>query len=93
MSLTLTEGKRIYREVCKESTQWNKNMENLCPSEKKVADLGNRGASVEKLEKGNWFEGPSWLLDEENWPQQLVLKSLKKSNEEAKPMKEIAEMQ
>ena len=60
-----------------------------CPSEKNVADLGSRGASIEKLEKGNWFQGPKWLLDEKNWPAQPALKSSKQSSEEAKPMKEI----
>ena len=59
-----------------------------CPSEKNVADLGSRGASKEKLGNGNWYEGPCWLLDEENWPAQSVLKSSKKKSEEVKPMKE-----
>ena len=60
-----------------------------CASEKNVADLGSRGASIQKLEKGSWFQGPSWLLDEENWPAQPILKRSKQSSEEAKSMKEI----
>ena len=72
-----------------EITEENKVKWRYCPSEKNVADLRSRGASLEKLEEGNWFEGPSWLLDEENWPEQPTLKSSKKSSEEAKPMKEI----
>jgi hypothetical protein len=35
-----------------------------CPTDKNLADLGSRGASLDKMEKGNWFSGPDWLLDE-----------------------------
>jgi hypothetical protein len=36
----------------------------LCPADKNLADLGSRGASLDEMEKGNWFAGPDWLLDE-----------------------------
>ena len=76
---------QIIPQITEENTvQWKH-----CPSEKNVADLGSRGASIEKLEKGNWFQGPRWLVDEKNWPAQPALKSSKQSSEEAKPMKEI----
>ena len=34
------------------------------PSDLNPADLGSRGAAIAKMEKGNWFTGPDWLLDE-----------------------------
>ncbi len=41
-----------------------------CPSSKNLADLGSRGAPVERLKYGNWFNGPDWLLEKEQWPEQ-----------------------
>ena len=40
-----------------------------------IADLCTRGASLDKMERGNWYEGPKWLLNESDWPDQPVLKS------------------
>ena len=34
------------------------------PSDLNPADLGSRGAAIAKMERGNWFTGPDWLLDE-----------------------------
>jgi hypothetical protein len=51
--------------------------------------LGSRGAGVGKLETGEWFTGPDWLLDERQWPEQPDLKSSKKVNsDEHKPFKD-----
>ncbi|XP_068742456.1 uncharacterized protein [Montipora capricornis] len=36
-----------------------------CPTDRNLADLGSRGASLEKMQRGQWFEGPEWLLKEE----------------------------
>ena len=33
-----------------------------CPSYSNIADIGSRGANIEKTVKGEWFEGPEWLL-------------------------------
>ena len=60
-----------------------------CPTDKNIADLGSRGAPIERTEKGDWFDGPNWLLNEEDWPTQPVLEKSKKANDEAKPIKEI----
>ena len=35
-----------------------------CLTDRNLADLGSRGASLEKMQKGQWFEGPEWLLKE-----------------------------
>ena len=35
-----------------------------CPSDLNQADLGSRGVTIMKTERGNWFTGPDWLLDE-----------------------------
>ena len=45
-----------------------------CPSEKNIADLGSRGANLDKMEKANWFDGPDWLLEESDWPEHPELK-------------------
>ena len=34
-----------------------------CPTTTNLADLGSRGASLNKMEKGGWYEGPDWLLE------------------------------
>ncbi len=41
-----------------------------CPSEENLADLGSRGASIDKLEKGSWSNDPEWLTDSDKWPKQ-----------------------
>ena len=38
--------------------------------------------------KGEWFEGPEWLLSEKDWPDQPELKSSSAVNSEFRPMKE-----
>ena len=61
---------------------------NYCPTTKNLADLGSRGAGVTKLEKGEWFDGPDWLLNKESWPEQPKLKCSREVDEEHKPFKE-----
>ena len=51
---------------------------NYYPTEINLADLGGRGATIAKMEKGNWLTGPNWLLDKKQWPQQPKLKCSKK---------------
>ena len=59
-----------------------------CPSNSNIADIGSRGANIEKMVKGEWFEGPEWLLSEKDWPDQPELKSSSAVNSEFRPMKE-----
>ena len=61
-----------------------------CPTAKNLADLGSRGASLEKMQLGEWFEGPEWLLNKEEWPEQPKLETTKSISEEHKPVKEEA---
>ena len=60
-----------------------------CPSEMNIADLGTKGASLDKMERGNWYEGPKWLLNESDWSNQPVLKSTSQVNEEAKKATDV----
>ena len=60
-----------------------------CRSEMNIADLGTRGASLDKMERGNWYERPKWLLHESDWPDQPVLKSTSQVNEEAKKVTDV----
>ena len=39
-----------------------------CPTDKKLADFRSRSASINKMQKGEWFEGPELLLHKEEWP-------------------------
>ena len=41
-----------------------------------------------KMERGNWFAGPDWLLDKRRWPEQPRLKSTKETDEESKVAQE-----
>ena len=47
-----------------------------------LAELGNRGATIAKMERGNWLTGPNWLLNEAQWPQQPKLKCTNVADEE-----------
>ena len=59
-----------------------------CPTEKNLADLGSRGAGIQKMETGGWFTGPEWLLDKKQWPDQPDFESTRDVNNERKSIKE-----
>ena len=40
------------------------------------------------MQRGQWFEGPEWLLHEEEWPEQPELEKTKSVSEEHRPEKE-----
>ena len=60
-----------------------------CPTEQNLADLGSRGAALNKMEDNEWYEGPSWLLRKEDWPLQPNIKCTPTTQEEEKSMKDI----
>ena len=60
-----------------------------CPSKENVADLGSRGASINRMEGNGWFHGPDWLLDKEKQPEQPNLNCTKEVNVKNKPLKEL----
>ena len=55
-----------------------------CPTKMNLADLGSRGASIDKLHNQEWFTGPEWLLNKENWPEQPELKKNQATHQEYK---------
>ena len=59
-----------------------------CPTKEIVADLGSRGATINRMERGGWFTGPEWLLDKVQWPDQPKLTSTKDTDRETTPIKE-----
>ncbi|XP_028513627.1 uncharacterized protein LOC114574649 [Exaiptasia diaphana] len=59
-----------------------------CPLNINLADLGSRGASLNKMETGQWFEVPDWLLDKDEWPSQPKLESSTSICEESSPTKQ-----
>ena len=59
-----------------------------CPSELNLADVGSRGSTIVRMEKGNWFAGPDWFLDKRRWPEQPRLNSTKETDEESKVTQE-----
>ena len=60
-----------------------------CPSELNLADLGGRGATIAKMERGNWFAGPDRLLDKRQWLEQPRLNSTKETDEESKVTQDV----
>ena len=52
------------------------------------ADIESRGCNTNKLPK-TWLEGPAWLQNKDNWSKQKEIVPTKKSEEEAKLLKEI----
>ena len=73
---------------CKQSKENCRDNRRHCPSDNNIADIGSRGANIEKMVKGEWFEGPEWLLSKKDWPNQPELKSSSAVNNEFRPMKE-----
>ena len=59
-----------------------------CPSELNLADVGSRGPTIVRMEKGNWFAGPDLLLDKRRWPEQPRPNSTKETDEESKVTQE-----
>ena len=59
-----------------------------CPTYMNLADLGSRGASLDKMKAGKWFEGPDWLIDEDKWPEQPRLETSTSVSEECSPTKQ-----
>ena len=55
------------------------------PSDMNLANLGGRGVTIRKMERGNWLTGPNWLLNETQWPQQPKLKCTEVADEECIP--------
>ena len=62
---------------------------NYCPTDKNIADLGSRGVSLDKMEKGNWFIGPEWLQHEDEWPEQPILARSTEVRKEERPLREV----
>ena len=55
-----------------------------CPSELNLADVGSRGATIVRMEKGNWFAGPDLLFDK----RLNSTKETKETDEESKVTQE-----
>ena len=59
-----------------------------CPTIKNLADVRSHCASIDKMQKGQWFEGPEWLINKEEWPIQPKLERMQSGCEEHKLEKE-----
>ena len=57
-------------------------------TEENPADIGSRGCHGDTL-RANWFSGPSWLSDENNWPDDITTTPSTESEHEAKQIKVI----
>ena len=57
-----------------------------CPGRDNPADLGTRGLTAAKLEKGDlWWHGPEWLRGpKEDWPERLEIEETPESTKEQK---------
>ena len=60
-----------------------------CLTERNLADIGSRGASLKKMENCEWYEGSQWLPRKEDWPEQPSISCSSKSQEEERRVKEI----
>ncbi len=61
-----------------------------CPTGQNHADMGSRGASIDKMIKEGWFTGPDWLDEVSEWPDQPMLRKTPQIEEEEKPQRELA---
>ena len=55
------------------------------PTDQNPADLGSRGGQLTEM----WFNGPQWLRNKENWPENPILQPSKESQAEAKIVREL----
>ena len=58
------------------------------PSDQNPADLGSRGGSV-GVSARLWWEGPTWLTEPENWPQDIITSATSETEAEAKVVKDV----
>ena len=60
------------------------------PGEQNPADIGSRGCSASELQESQlWWKGPYWLLNKEQWPEDIDTAATVESEEEAKKIKKI----
>ena len=57
------------------------------PTEENPADLASRGGDVQHKEL--WWNGPEWMANPENWPQDIVSQSSAESQAETRVTREI----
>lgn len=76
-------GNRVRQIREKDYIQWRH-----IPSKDNPADLGSRGGHVDNA-NFLWWKGPDWLVNEENWPPEIVTIPSKESLAETKPVREI----
>ena len=55
-----------------------------CPGSENPVDLAPRGTTVRALETERWENSPDWLLDQEQWPWNLVSECTTECEEEAR---------
>ena len=53
------------------------------PMKENPTDLGSRGCEIYKLDN-IWWEGPKWLQDQTQWPEQLKIENCNGSYMEEK---------
>ena len=73
---------RIQKIISNPKVKWR-----LVPTDQNPADLGSRGGSVQN--KQLWWDGPSWLSNQERWPEDITSVPTKESNAEAKIIKRV----
>jgi len=60
------------------------------PGEQNPADIGSRGCSATRLQQQEiWWKGPSWLLHEDQWPEDINTVPSVESETEARKVKEV----
>ena len=58
------------------------------PSAQNPADVGSRGGSTSQLKK-LWWNGPDWLPQPKNWPEDIVTSSTKECEAEVKVVRQV----
>ena len=58
------------------------------PFDHNPADLGSRGGKVEDS-SGLWWNGPSWLSESKDWPEDITVSATAETESEAKIMKDV----
>ena len=74
---------RVSKIKSKKAISWK-----YVPTRQNPADIGSRGCMMKDLSE-NWFSGPCWLTNQEEWPKNITAHPSLENESETKIIKEV----
>ena len=76
-------GNRVLKIKSKKAISWK-----YVPTRQNPADIGSRGCMMKDLSE-NWFSGPCWLMNQEEWPKNITTHPSPETKSKTKIIKEV----